>query len=402
MSHAISTVNPRRSFWGLIVAQFFGAFNDNLFKLLVSFWIVQWIVDPRRENFLVQMCGAVFVAPFLLFSMVAGRLADRLGKPQVIVYTKWWELGVIAAAMLSIYLQSIPFMMFTLFLLATQATFFSPAKWGVLPELLEEQDLPWGNAWLNAGTFLGILAGTLAAGYLVSHAWRAKLFLAGASLIGLAAAYLMRPLPPAKPAEPLTLNLVKDLLDNWAIVRQDSLLARGVIAVNYFWFIGAALQLNLVLYASQMLRVTPEKASLLIVALAVGIAVGSFWCQRLSKHHIALRWVTVGAVVMALFSGDLFWAYHSIQRAAFDFFMIGVGGGFYDIPLMALVQARSPAPERGRIMATVNFISFVAILLATVVLAILGSVIGLNPAEVFGAMAVLTAAAAWGVHRYVR
>jgi len=396
------TAIDKKSFWGLIIAQFFGAFNDNLFKLLVSYWVVAWTLDPRAENSLVQLGGAIFVAPFLIFSMVAGRVADRVGKAQVIRATKIWEFLVIGAAVISIFLKSIPLMMGTLFILSMQATFFSPAKYGVLPELMSESELPWGNAWLNIGTFMGILSGTLAAGYLAGNFIHAKIFLVFAGVIGLFGAYQMRPLPAAKPDEPLRYNLFSDLAQNWRLVSQDSLLKRSVVAVNFFWFIGAALQLNLVLYGAQMLHVTPAQTSWLIMAIAVGVGLGSFICAKLSHHHIALGWVPAGAVIMAIFGLDLLWSYDSIYRTTFAFFMLGLGGGFYDIPLMALIQARSPAGERGRIMATVNFLSFVAILLATVILWVLGSLIGLNPAQVFAVLGGLALFSAWGTWRYVR
>ena len=212
----------------------------------------------------------------------------------------------------------------------------------------------------------------------------------------------MKSLPPAKPNEPLSLNLFKDLSENWRLVRQDGLLMRGVIAVNYFWFIGAALQLNLVLYGSRMLSVSAEKTTWLIMAVAIGVGTGSFICGKFSKQKIVLGWVPVGALIMTIFGFDLLWAYHSFVRSAVAFFMLGLGGGFYDIPLMALIQARSPAPDRGRILATVNFFSFVAILGATVVLWLLGSLAGLNPAQVFGALAGMSLISTWAVWRYVR
>jgi acyl-[acyl-carrier-protein]-phospholipid O-acyltransferase/long-chain-fatty-acid--[acyl-carrier-protein] ligase len=334
--------------------------------------------------------------------MLAGRIADRVGKPQVIRATKIWEFIVIGAAVFSLHMRNIPLMMGTLFVLSMQATFFSPAKYGVLPELVPVTELPWANAWINVGTFMGILAGTLAAGYLAGNLTYAKAFLVVAGVIGLVAAFQMRALPAAKPDERISLNLFRDLTENWRLVRQDPLLTRGVIAVNYFWFVGAAVQLNLVLYGAQMLQITPGRTTWLIMAMALGIGLGSFLCGKLSKHHIALGWVPVGAAIMTVFGFYLMFAYHSLYHAAFAFFMVGLGGGFYDIPLMALIQARSPGPDRGRVLATVNFLSFVAILAATVVLWVLGSLAGLNPAQIFGVLSGFSLVSTWGVWRYVR
>src|SRR5512140_206526 len=139
----------KKSFWALIVTQFFGAYNDNVLKTLVTLLVVAWVANLSRRNALVSVSGAVFVAPFLIFSMIAGRVSDRFGKPHVVRATKFWELLVIGAAIASLLNESIPWMMVTLFLLSMQATFFSPAKYGVLPELMNDSELPEANAYLN-------------------------------------------------------------------------------------------------------------------------------------------------------------------------------------------------------------------------------------------------------------
>src|SRR5579864_8273661 len=175
----------KRSFWGLIVTQFFGAFNDNVLKTLVTLLVVAWVEDTNHRNNLVSASGAVFVAPFLIFSMIAGRVSDRLGKPRVIMATKFWELLVIAAAIASLLNQSIQWMMVTLFLLSMQATFFSPAKYGVLPEMMHDTELPEANAFLNLSTFTAILLGTLTSGFLSEKLGWACAVMGLASIAGL-------------------------------------------------------------------------------------------------------------------------------------------------------------------------------------------------------------------------
>ncbi len=419
-----------RSFWGLIITQFFGAFNDNVLKTLVTLLVVAWNDDIQRRNSLVSASGAVFVAPFLMFSMVAGRVSDRVGKPAVIRGTKFWELVVIAAAIASLLNESIPWMMITLFMLSMQATFFSPAKYGVLPEMMSDKDLPEANAYLNLSTFAAILLGTLTAGQLSDRLVLACGVMGAASLAGLFASFFIRYVPPAKPEEPLgqqpawlaagmgfvmvfalllelhhrhwrgwessamvvsvvailgcfTVANGPDLLDNWRLIKPDRALKLGTIAVNYFWFMGALLQLNIFLYANDMMDVSKKVASLMVGAVMVGVGLGSYACGKLSKGQVRLDFVRLGAFGMSLFAIDLLWAYHSVPRAFFDFFMIGAAAGFYDIPLMALVQARSPVAERGRIMAMINFLSFVAILLASGVLWLLSNPLHQNPAQVF-------------------
>jgi acyl-[acyl-carrier-protein]-phospholipid O-acyltransferase / long-chain-fatty-acid--[acyl-carrier-protein] ligase len=380
----------KRSFWALIVTQFFGAFNDNVLKVLVTLLLVLWVSDTQARNSLVSFSGAVFVAPFLLFSMIAGRLADRVAKPRVAVATKFWELIVIAVAILGLLNKSIPVLMGALFLLSTQATFFSPAKYGVLPEMMGESELPVANAYLNIFTFAAILVGTLVGSFLAEKLGWACAIMACASVAGLAASHWIRPLPPAKPDEVWAWNPLKDLIANWALIRKDRALKLGVIAVNYFWFMGAILQLNIFLYASEMMKASPKVSGLLVMGVAVGVGVGSWMCGKLSRGKVELGLVPIGAFGMSLFAVDLLWAYHSYTRTAFDFFMLGLAGGFYDIPLMALIQWRSPAAERGRIMATVNFLSFVAILIASGILWFLANQLHQNPAQVFFSLGLIS------------
>ena len=183
------------------MTQFFGAFNDNVLKTLVTLLVVAWVENLSRRNSFVSASGAVFVAPFLIFSMIAGRVSDRIGKPRVIVATKFWEFLVIAAAIASLLNESIPWMMVTLFLLSMQATFFSPAKYGVLPEMMHESELPEANAFLNLSTFAAILLGTLTAGLFSEKLMWACVVMGVASLLGLAASFFMENLPAAKPHE---------------------------------------------------------------------------------------------------------------------------------------------------------------------------------------------------------
>src|SRR4029077_12236286 len=175
--------------------QFFGAFNDNVLKVLVTLLIVQWVQDESMREQLVDLTGVVFVAPFLLFSMVAGRISDRVSKPRVIIATKVWELLVVTVASFSLWMKSIPFMMGALFLLSMQATFFSPAKYGVLPELMGEEDISKANGFLNMGTFFAILLGTITGSFLSNDLPFACGVMMAASWAGLIFSFFMNPLP---------------------------------------------------------------------------------------------------------------------------------------------------------------------------------------------------------------
>jgi MFS family permease len=287
----------------------------------------------------VALGTAIFAAPFILFSMIAGRLADRIGKPRLIVATKIWELGMVAAAVASLWFHSIPLMMLCLFILSTQATFFSPAKYGILPEMMTEGELPSANAWLNIGTFTAILIGTLAGSHLALHWTRAAGLMVVAAVIGLAASLLIQSLPPAKSDSPIPLNPFADLVANWKLIRTDRALYLSVLAVNYFWFMGAALQTNIFLYTKEMIQASPEVSGYLIVAIAIGVGVGSYLAARLSQGKVELGLVPLGTLGMSFFALDLLGAYHSRPRVFVDLFMLGASGGFYDISADSMAQS---------------------------------------------------------------
>jgi len=375
-----------------MVTQFLGAFNDNVYKTLVTLLILQWVVDSSRAKQLVDLSGAIFVAPFLLFSMAAGRIADRTGKPQVIVATKYWELVVVAAATLSLWSRSIPFMITTLFLLSMQAAFFSPAKYGILPELMGPDELSQGNGWINMLTFLAIIFGTMTGAFLSGSLVTACALMVCASGVGVLSSYFILPLPAAKPGEPLAFNPLREFIANWRLMRQDPSLRLGGIAVNYFWFMGAVLQLNIFVYAKEMMNATDQTSGILLVAVLIGIGSGSFLAGKLSGKQVELGFVPWGALGMSVFAIDLLWAYQSMPRLLFDLFMLGFSAGFYDIPLMALLQWRSPPSDRGRVMATINFFSFIAILVASAALWVMHGPLHLNAAQVFCVLGVLSLA----------
>lgn len=426
----------KKSFWALMVAQFFSAFNDNVLKTLVTLLIVEWIATERLRNSLVDLSGVVFVAPFLLFSMIAGRISDRMSKSRVVVGVKIWELLVVAVAIYSLTIQSIVWMMIALFLLSMQAAFFSPAKYGILPELMGEAELSDGNGLLNMWTFVAILVGTASASFLAAHLNWARFVLGAASVTGLIASLFMESLPAAKPDEPIAWNPARwmgiigclfflgwlqtfahvarterfwagivagiallglavrenapDLFENWRIIRQDRTLKLSVIAVNYFWLVGAIFQLNIFLYAKVMMNASLLVTGILVCAATVGIGLGSFLAGRLSEGKVELGLVPMGALGMSVFAIDLMFAHRFLPRALIDSFMMGISGGFYEVPLNALVQWRSPPGERGRVLATQNFLSFLAILAASGVLLILGSALRLNPAQVFFTLGILS------------
>jgi acyl-[acyl-carrier-protein]-phospholipid O-acyltransferase/long-chain-fatty-acid--[acyl-carrier-protein] ligase len=230
--------------------------------------------------------------------------------------------------------------------------------------------------------------GTITGSFLSTDLILASGVMLTASVIGLAASRFMEPLPPAKPAEKWAWDPIQDLVANWKLISQDRTLRMGAIAVNYFWFVGAVFQLNIFLYAKQMMGVSDKVTGLLMACLMVGIVLGSVLAGLISGKRVELGLVPFGMFGMSLFAVDLLWAYTSTPRLMIDLFMMGFSAGFYDIPLTALLQWRSPPGERGRVLATVNFLSFVAILSGSGALWVIHTFTDMDAAHVFGSLGV--------------
>lgn len=380
----------RRSFWALMGTQFFGAFNDNLFKVAVALLVVKWVADPVAQNNWVTVSGVVFVAPFLLFSLAAGRMADRWSKPRIMATTKAFELVVVVVAIYGMFLQNIPVMVAGLFLLALQSAFFGPAKYGVLPELVDEAKLSWANGLLNVSTFAAILTGTMVGTFAVGSIPTMAAIMCFVAVAGFVSSLLMEKLPAVNPNQPLAWNPLPDFFKNWALVRHNKPLRQSLIAVSFFWFVGAVLQLNTLIYVNDVLGASTHVSGLLLALVVIGIAIGSLLAGKLSQEKVELGLVPLGAIGMSLFTVGLYFSRGSIPATMADAFLLGMCSGIFVIPLNTLIQSRSPKEDRGRVLATANFLSFIAILLASAFLWFLGTVVKADPAQVFLALGVIS------------
>jgi len=370
--------------------QFLGAFNDNIFKMVVSFLAMEALGAVEG----VTLVGAVFIVPFLLFSGYAGHLADRYSKRNVLVWMKWLEVAAMALAVPALLTGHIGLLLAVLFMMATQSTFFSPAKYGILPELLPDHELSRANGLLEMSTFVAIVVGTSIGG-LVFTAFRDTPLVIGGVLVALAVLGTWTSL--GIPAVPVggtgrTLQWAP-----WGEVQaglrrlfSDRTLWMTAVGASYFWFLGALLQLALLPYATSTLGVNEAAATQLYTALAIGIGSGSLMAGRLSGNHIELGLVPLGSLGMAAFSLALAASSTSYWWSAVSLFGLGVAGGFFAVPLNALLQHRPAAHERGRILATANVMQTVGILLASAVLWFLGTRLGWTMPAVFAAAGIFT------------
>ena len=358
----------RFGFWSLIVTQFQGAFSDNALKWLVSFLLLSMgLQQEKRDLLFVLVVPLLFAIPFLLFSMTGGFLADRHSKRSVTAGLKLMEIAVMVVALAGLAAANLWIAAGALFLLSTQAALFGPSKYGLLPELLPEKLLSWGNGVLELGTFLASIAGTMAGGLLAStfrgrQVWSGILFIALAT-VGLLASLGISRVPAANPAKTFRFNLVGDLWTQIKEMRKDRVLWLAVLGNVYFWFLASLLLLNIVLYATDILRVDETHTSLLLVALTLGIGVGSFAAGYLSGGKIEYGLIPLGSIGITVACATLSRAHLGYLAIAVNLAVLGFFAGFFAVPTNALIQHR-PAPGRkGGIIAAANLLSFVGIAL---------------------------------------
>ena len=384
-------------FWSLIVTQFQGAFNDNALKFLVIYLVVDLGLPQQQRDWLVLVVGALFALPFILFSMTGGFLADRYSKRSVTIATKFLELAAMSFALVALARGSFLLETIGVFVISSQAALFGPSKYGLLPEILPEKDLSWGNGVIELGTFLAAISATVASGYLAFY-FRGKqewsgVFLLGCTVLGLAASFGISRVPAANPSRKFNANPLGDLFEQIGVIRADPVLRWAFVGNMYLWFLAALLQFTIVVYGHDILRIDERHISYLQAAVAIGIGTGALITGYLSSGKIEYGLIPLGAVGMTVF-GFLSAAQGlSLVRVAIYLGLLGFFGGFYAVPLQALIQHRPDPARKGGVIAAANLVSFVGVFLAAGVYYLLAEGLHLRADRVLFAGACMTLAA---------
>lgn len=375
--------------------QFQGAFSDNVFKFLVIFLIARSVSDDARDTY-ISLILALFSLPFLIFSMAAGYMADRYPKPKVVVGTKMLEIAVMCAGTVGLYTRNPIVLAAVLFMMSVQSAFFSPSKYGILPELLPEERLSWGNGFLGLGTFMSIIAGGILAGILSDqlgneNAWYAGIGLIGLAVVGLLLSKLIPNLPAADPEKKFHLNFVTELWTNLKIINQDRILKLALIGSVYFWFIAALFgEPTILVYGQDILNLDDTHISMLRAFLAVGIALGCGLAGFLSGKKIEYGLVPIGAFGMAAAAAVLFAPNLTFLAAGLALWMMGIFGGFYDIPVTALLQQRPDPKNKGSVLATNGWLTSAGVFAASGCFWVMKSLLNLQPTTIFLVGAIVT------------
>jgi acyl-[acyl-carrier-protein]-phospholipid O-acyltransferase/long-chain-fatty-acid--[acyl-carrier-protein] ligase len=355
-------------FWALIAVQFQGAFSDNALKWLVSFLVLDSVLDKdRRDLWFVLVVPLLFAVPFLLFSIPGGHFADRFSKRSVTLWTKVFELFVMTIATFALAVNRLDLAGIALFLACTQGAIFGPTKYGLLPELLPIAKLSWGNGIIELGTLLAAITAALAGGFLAQtfhghQVWSGIIFLA-LSVLGLLTSFGITPVPAADPARRFDWNVPAEFFHELRHMKRDSTLWTAVIANTFFWFLGSLLLLNIVLYATDILHVNDTHSSYLLAALSLGIGIGSFLAGFASGRKIEPGMILPGLGGILLMAVLLSRPGISYLAVLVQLAFLGIAGGFFVVPVNALIQQRPRPQEKGRAIAVANLLSFVGVAL---------------------------------------
>lgn len=418
-SHLLTT----RRFLPFFGTQFLGAFNDNLYKnaliVLLTFQASSW--TTLRPELLANLAAGIFILPFFLFSATAGQLADKYDKAMLARRVKLLEIVIMFVVGAGFALHSLTILMAALCLLGLQSALFGPVKYAILPQHLKPCELIGGNALVEAGTFVAILIGTIA-GALVAALEEGALWITVVGVLVAVAGYLTsRGIPEAPaPAPELRINL-NPLTETWrniGFARENRTVFLAILGISWFWLYGALFLAQFPAYAKNVLGGSETAVTLLLAVFTIGIGTGSMLCERLSGKMVELGLVPFGSIGLTLFGLDLAFASPSappvgaalgamalladpgMWRVLFDLLGLGLFGGFFIVPLYALIQTRSQVEIRARIIASNNILNALFMVLgALAASALLGA--GLSIPALFGVAAVCNAAVAVYIYKLV-
>lgn len=365
----LSLLRTRR-FAPLFVTQLLGALNDNLFKAALVVMLTVGTAERTSISVetLVNLASALLILPFFLFSALAGALADKLEKARLIRALKVTEVVVMLVAAVGFHLGSLPLLFASLFLMGAQSAFFGPLKYAILPQHLEARELVGGNALVETGTFIAILAGTLAGGLIVAldgiGVTAISATVVGVALLGWLAS---RHVPEASPSAAhlaIDWNLARGTARTLRLARANRPAFRAILGASWFWFLGALLLAQLPLIATAAIGGDERTISVLLAVFSVGIGVGSVLCERLSRGRIELGLVAPASLAITFLLVDLASSVAAAPgdgqiplRLALDLLGLGLAGGVFVVPLYALMQERSASHERSRIVGANNIVN---------------------------------------------
>ena len=379
----------QRRFAPFFWTQFSGAANDNLFKfaftVMVTYQLQVGWLPPAMAGLVI---GALFILPFLLFSATSGQLTDKFDKTTMIRFVKNLEIAIMLAAAWGFWRDNVAVLLACTFLMGLHSTLFGPVKYAYLPQVLGERELTGGNGMVEMGTFVAILLGNVVGGLIVAipEVGRQNVAISCVllALVGRAVAQFIPSAPATDPGLKINFNPASETIRNLKLAHGNIVVFRSLLGISWMWFFGAVFLSQFPSFAKEVLHGNEQVASLLLVVFSVGIGIGSLLCEMLSRRHVEIGLVPLGAIGMSVFAVDLYFASRGLPAAAnltlgqfiatpahwrvmADLTLLSLFAGLYSVPMYALIQLRSQPTHRARIIAANNILNALFMIASAVI-----------------------------------
>lgn len=385
-----------RRFWPIFWTQFFGAFNDNVFKngIVILITYKAYTIGGISTEQMVSLCGGLLILPFFIFSAISGQYADKFSKSRLIRYIKVLEIVIMTLGMYGFICEDIVVLLTALFLMGMQSAFFGPVKYSILPNLLHDEELVSGNAYIETGTFIAILIGTILGVQLISIKGNGNLYISITIVAVAAAGFLfslsVKPVEPSIPELKLNFNPFTTTIEIIKISAKVKSIYNSILGISWFWFVGIALLSMIPVYCRNFLYGSESVITLFLALFSIGIGAGSILCEKLSFKRTELGLVPLGSIGISVFALDLFFAGQPLSQApekllsameflsipgskriAIDMFLFSVSSGLFTVPLYTFIQQKSDKAVRSRIIAANNIMNAIFMVAASIFLIIL-------------------------------
>ena len=411
--HLLST----RRFLPMFITQFFGALNDNVYKqallLVITYgWINQQAADVSTLN---NLAALLFILPYFIFSATAGQIADKFERSQLIRGIKVLEIVIMLIGSAGFLLGNLWLLLLALFMMGTHSTFFGPIKYAILPEILKPNELMSGNALFQSGTSIAILVGMILGGAVISMSqgnliWISLTVVIIAVLGYLSSRFILKQ-QVSSPELKIDWNFFRTSFQTLQYAKSLPLIFMILLGNSWYWFYGATYLTQIPQLTQQNLHASENVVSLLLTFFSVGIGVGSLLCRRIGGSEVNIKMVPIGAIGLTLFAfylalslafvpertgammnvADMFnhgAIYYHVMLAVT---LLGISGGFYIVPLYAMMQAYSPRSHRARVVAANNILNAVFMVSSAIFSIIILSVLKIDIKILFSITAVLSA-----------
>jgi acyl-[acyl-carrier-protein]-phospholipid O-acyltransferase/long-chain-fatty-acid--[acyl-carrier-protein] ligase len=390
-----------RRFLPLFITQLCGCFNDNVLKSALIIMVTYKLAGetPYPASLMVLGANAIFILPFLVFAGLAGQIADKFERSTLVKLIKVSEIGIVFLAIYGFNNSSLLILYLSICLMGIHSTFFGPLKYSILPDHLVKDELLGANGFVEAGTFLAILIGTIAGSFYNSASTLCIIIMLASALCGIISSFFVPKSNNANPELKLSSNIFQESIDILKYSYTKKTVFLSILGISWFWFIGAVFLTQIPTLTKEILGADESVATMFLAVFAIGVGFGSFGCNKLFENEITTKYVFITAIGISIFSIDLFfatgisavshepdqlksaalflfknntfWPRLHNWRIMFDLFCVSAISGLYVVPLFAVMQYCSPPAYRSRVIAANNLLNAVFMVAATLILSVL-------------------------------